>query len=99
MGLLPVAASLPGVGMRFGHAPYRFEGNEEQLELVVTFNEPFADDEYALVAMSDHPSCVCALQQKAPSSAVLTVVRTRFTPAPQGAIQWIAVGRRAADPQ
>ncbi|MDG0790592.1 WIAG-tail domain [Cohnella ginsengisoli] len=93
--MLAVASAVPGVGLTFGHVDYAFGGIEDRIEVSVSFDAPYADDAYVVFAMADHPGCVCTLKEKSPEKATFDVCRTRLTPAPNGRIQWMAVGLKS----
>ena len=94
LGFAAIAAGVAGATMLFGSEAYSFGGAVESIEVIVVFAEPFKDNSYVLVAMTDHPSCTCYLKRKSPNEAVLEVLRTRLSPEPQGWLQWIAAGTR-----
>jgi hypothetical protein len=61
----------------------------------VVFEEPFATPSFVLVAMTNHTACYPVLKAQTESSAVIEIVRTKFTPEPSGVVNWIAMGTRA----
>ncbi|MBW7459637.1 WIAG-tail domain, partial [Paenibacillus sepulcri] len=91
---LPAEQVSPAICQQFGLIPYNFAGQGEQLELTVTFDQPFASDVYVLVATADQLSCYATIKSKTADSAELTVVRTRISPEPVGFINWIAIGSK-----
>ncbi|MNZ92701.1 hypothetical protein D3C78_1117350 [compost metagenome] len=81
------------VTQQFGLAPYSFEAQVEQIELVLHFDDPFSDCNYVLTVTADHPACYAVIQSKSADQATVRVIRTRFGQEPSGSINWIALGR------
>jgi hypothetical protein len=48
-----------------------------------------------ITAMTNHPACYAIVKQKQKDSAILSVVRSRFSPEQHGVINWIAIGKKA----
>jgi hypothetical protein len=93
----PVEAPEGGatVLQQFGLAPFAFAGPEEQIEVALPFDEPYADDQYALTVTADQPAVIASIKEKHPEYAVVTVSRLRIGPAPNGTLNWIAAGFRS----
>ncbi|WP_367649517.1 WIAG-tail domain [Paenibacillus sp. NEAU-GSW1] len=80
------------VKQQFGLSPYEFPALREQLDILITFEEPFENEFYAITATSDHPACYAVIRSKTASNAVVGLIRTRLSDDPHGSINWIAIG-------
>jgi hypothetical protein len=80
---------------QFGLLPFELKVQGEIIDVLLNFNESFADQEYVITAMTNHPACYAIVKQKHVESAVLSVVRSRFSPEQHGVINWIAIGNKA----
>ncbi|WP_036718441.1 WIAG-tail domain, partial [Paenibacillus harenae] len=91
----PVITSLneSTVKQQFGLAPYSFTSQAEQLELDLSFHEPYADSNYVLTVTTDNPACYAVVHSKSADKAVIVIIRTRITLEPSGNLNWIAIGR------
>ncbi|WP_053377300.1 WIAG-tail domain, partial [Paenibacillus sp. FJAT-27812] len=91
----PVITS-PGKGVvkqQFGLTPYSFAPQAEQVELIVPFDEPFADNRYVITVTTDNPACYAIVHSKATDKAAIIIIRTRISHEPRGNINWIAIGK------
>lgn len=95
MGFVPVVTSYAGgvVKQQFGLAPYSFEVQAEQVELIISFDEFFENTQYVLTVTTDNPACYAVVHWKAIDKAAITVIRTRISQEPKGNINWIAIGK------
>ena len=93
LAFIPVTASgtKRAVLQQFGIAEFRFQG-QEHLQIMITFDTPFTDEQFSFVAMSNHPACYTVLHSKEPTGAIVSIIRTRIGPEPIGFINWIAIG-------
>ncbi|MNR33613.1 hypothetical protein D3C85_1512980 [compost metagenome] len=66
---------------------------DETIELVLHFDEEYADTNYVLTAITNHPACYVIASQKSKGSAVLSIVRAKFSPDQQGIVNWMAIGK------
>jgi hypothetical protein len=96
MAFNPVAAPEGGgaVLQQFGLTPFAFTGQEEQIEVALPFDETYADDQDALTVTADQPGVIASIKEKFAEYAVVAVSRLRIGPAPNGMLNWIAVGYR-----
>ncbi|WEK53354.1 MAG: WIAG-tail domain [Candidatus Cohnella colombiensis] len=75
---------------------FMFNNPAESIRLTIPFKVPFVNEDYAVVAMTDHPSCSCVLRSKQKHAAELEIIRTRWGASHlSGSIQWIAVGQKS----
>lgn len=77
-----------------GIVPFEFTDQDETVEIVVQLDEPYFDENYVLVAMTNHPACYSVLNELTQSTAVIRITRHKFTPKPYGIVHWIAMGRK-----
>ncbi|MCF2942978.1 WIAG-tail domain, partial [Paenibacillus tarimensis] len=77
---------------QFGVALFAFEGMEEQLDIVVAFDDAFKDQSYVMTASTNQPYCHAYIKQKFRDFAVISVVRQRIGVIGAGELNWIAVG-------
>lgn len=87
-------ASVTPLLHQFGIVPFRFDPFDEWSDIVVTFEEPFADDGYAFVATSNEPGCRTVVFSKATNGAVVRLLRDSMAPELGGELNWIALGDR-----
>jgi hypothetical protein len=93
LAFAPVIAASGGATLQqFGFVPFRFEVHDETVDVDVVLNEAYASADYAIVANTNHPACYATVKERFLDRAVLTVVRTKFFPQPEGIIIWIALG-------
>ncbi|WP_435924573.1 WIAG-tail domain [Paenibacillus sp. DYY-L-2] len=60
--------------------------------VIVTFEEPFANSQYVLVATPNQPAYYATLKEQTPEMAVLEVTRIKESQVNFGFISWIAIG-------
>ncbi|KIL38758.1 hypothetical protein SD70_24455 [Gordoniibacillus kamchatkensis] len=77
---------------QYGLVPFRFTPFDRCLDIYVTFDEPFQDDGYALVATTNEPGCRTVIVSKARESAVVRLLRDTPAPHLSGEMNWIALG-------
>jgi hypothetical protein len=80
---------------QFGMVPFEFAAHDEFVEVEVHLDQPYANAQYAFVAMGNHPSCYTVLKEQTAKTALFQVVRAKFSPSPQGMVTWIAIGEKA----
>lgn len=85
----------PSAKQLFGATAFAFKAQDEQIELTISFSEPLGSDEFAIVAMTNHPACYASLKERTKQSATFYIVRTKFCPAPSGTLTWIAIGAKS----
>ncbi|WP_415839980.1 WIAG-tail domain, partial [Paenibacillus endophyticus] len=86
-------SALGVIKQQFGLAPYSFAVQAEQVELIIPFDEPFADNRYVLTVTTDNPVCYAVVHSKAVDKAAIVIIRTRISHEPRGSINWIAIGK------
>lgn len=91
--LTAAQAMSEGVVQQLGKALFLLQPHEAETEIVITFEVPFASSEFVIVAMTNHAAYHVTLKEQAAESAVLTVSRLKDSPATNGCVTWIAVGR------
>ncbi|MCG7213029.1 WIAG-tail domain [Paenibacillus mucilaginosus] len=89
--VVPVTAPL----QQFGLSLFLLPVEVVKVEVGVTFDRPFLDENYSLVATTSHQDCYAVIKSKGRESAILEIVRSRFSPECQGFVNWIAMGRSA----
>ncbi|TDF97551.1 WIAG-tail domain [Paenibacillus piri] len=77
---------------QYGLSMFKMSFEDENIYLTVTFEQPFADEEYVLVATTDHETCFAVVEEKRRDSATIRIVRTKFTSELRGNVNWIAIG-------
>jgi hypothetical protein len=82
----------PTIVQQFGTAPFTFGAKDEKTEITISFEQPFANDHYALTAITTHTACYVVLRERRDKEAVLEIIRTRYTPELSGSISWIGIG-------
>ncbi|MFB5267837.1 WIAG-tail domain [Paenibacillus enshidis] len=77
---------------QFGRIPFLMHENSDITEATVTFDEPFSNPNYILVAMINHSAFYAVLKSQSSVSAVLEIAKLRQTDQNFGVISWIAIG-------
>jgi hypothetical protein len=77
---------------QFGLAAFQLRMEEEFVDLRIHFDQPFADVDYALVAMTNQTACYSVVQEKQKDYAIIQMVRFKFSPELHGFVNWIAIG-------
>jgi hypothetical protein len=90
-----MAADKGRVLQQFGMASFQFTALDEVVEVEVQLEQPYANDQYSVVAMSNHTACYTVLKEQTTQSATIQVVRTKFSPEPSGIVTWIAMGDKS----
>jgi hypothetical protein len=80
---------------QFGISAFNFGPQDEKVELSIVLDQPFASANYVVVAMTNHEAYCAVLKEQTPEQAVVTILRTRFSPQPTGFVHWIAIGEQA----
>ncbi|SFK72419.1 hypothetical protein SAMN03159341_101273, partial [Paenibacillus sp. 1_12] len=78
---------------QFGLCSFLMRVEEETVNIQVQFDEPFTDEQYALVVTTDQTNSYGVIQQKKCDSAIIQIVRSRYSPQLEGIVNWIAMGR------
>ena len=78
---------------QFGLEPFVMKIQDETIELALHFEEEYANTDYVLTAMTNHPACYVIVSQKSTSSAVISIIRAKFSPDQQGIVNWMAIGK------
>jgi hypothetical protein len=78
----------------FGVVPFHFAAKEKRIEVVVEFNQAFADENYAIVAMTSDPTCYAVLKERTREAALIELIRTRLSPEAHSIMTWVAMGKR-----
>ncbi|UUZ84290.1 WIAG-tail domain [Paenibacillus sp. P26] len=65
---------------QFGLSAFILRVEDEKTEVILNFDRPFADENYVLVATANKSSCYAVIKQKQKASAVIEMVRTKFSP-------------------
>ncbi|MFB5679246.1 WIAG-tail domain, partial [Paenibacillus terreus] len=77
---------------QFGRIPFLMHGNSDTTEVTITFDEPFSNPNYTLVAMTNHSAFYAVMKSQSSVSAVLEIAKLRRTDQNFGIISWIAIG-------
>ncbi len=80
------------VVQQFGLSLFNLYTEEEKVELLVTFDQPFADANYVLVATSSQSDAFAVVKEKLADCAILELVRLKSAADIQGIVNWIAIG-------
>ncbi|MFX3632613.1 MAG: WIAG-tail domain [Candidatus Pristimantibacillus sp.] len=81
------------IKQQFGLTPYNFNAQDEHIDIIIMFDEPYETEEYVITASSDHPACYAVVHSKTTDSAIVSLIRTRISFEPSGCVNWIAIGR------
>lgn len=76
----------------YGLIPYRIQPPGDCTDIAVTFEKPFVNDRYALVATTDQTGCHTVIREKKAESAVIRLIRDSDDRLAEGEINWIAIG-------
>ncbi|WP_202080639.1 WIAG-tail domain, partial [Caldalkalibacillus salinus] len=76
-----------------GILSFEFEEEGETVDVTVPLDEAYADEDYVIVAMTNHPACHCVIKEQTTETATITITRHKFTPKPNGIFHWIAIGK------
>jgi hypothetical protein len=79
---------------QFGFSPIQLSGTEKVSEVEIHFEDAFATEYYALVAITNHPHCVAALKEQKTNSAVISIARLKGRSNISGTLTWIALGEK-----
>jgi hypothetical protein len=95
LSFTPVITCFTGgvVKQMYGLSSYSFSPQAEQIEVIISFEESFADDRYVMTVTTDNPACYAVIHSKAADKAAITIIRTRISHEPKGSINWIAIGQ------
>ncbi|MCY9543310.1 WIAG-tail domain, partial [Paenibacillus alvei] len=77
---------------QFGTVPFSFRDLDEMIELRISFDEPYQNKNYVLVAMTNHSACYAVMKSQSTDHAIIEIMRTRISPHPNGLVSWIAIG-------
>ncbi|OFW79412.1 MAG: hypothetical protein A2201_08460 [Alicyclobacillus sp. RIFOXYA1_FULL_53_8] len=75
--------------------PFQFLSDSETLVIAIELPEPFANDNFVVVAMTNQPDCYAVLTDKTSQTVTLTVVRRELLVDLNGVIHWIAIGDKS----
>ncbi|WP_220483298.1 WIAG-tail domain, partial [Paenibacillus thiaminolyticus] len=91
---VPVRTAMPRAGalQQFGMSAFLLQGETDRVDVRIAFDEPFPNNQYVLVAMTNHPECHAVLKSQATHSAVLEIHRRDPQSQPFGCVSWIAIG-------
>ena len=92
--VLQTPSTQKNITQQFGLVPFEMKTQDEMMEVVLHFDEKFADENYVLTAMTDHQSCYVSVKQKSMENAVVSIMRAKFSPDQQGIVNWIAIGKK-----
>jgi hypothetical protein len=97
LAFIPVQTSpaVPCALQLAGTDSFSLGSEEEFTEVVITLPEPFADDSYVLVAMTDRPECYAVSGAKSRAAATVRIVRAKPGAEVKGTVQTIAFGPKA----
>ncbi|MNW54500.1 hypothetical protein D3C74_321020 [compost metagenome] len=93
LGFTPVeAVSGQPALQQFGMCAFLLLGHESSAELTITFEQPYLNNHYVLVAMTNNPSYYVTLKEQTAESAIVMVTRLSYSPVNYGYVTWIAIG-------
>lgn len=73
--------------------PFSILDDQRLTRLEVTLDRPFANLNYAVVAMTDQPACTASLENRSPEAFTIRIQQHEATEATiQGVCFWIALG-------
>ncbi|MNC40733.1 hypothetical protein D3C75_894600 [compost metagenome] len=77
---------------QFGMSAFLLLSHESSAELTISFDQPYLNNHYVLVAMTNNPSYYVTLKEQTTDSAVVMVTRLSYSPVNYGYVTWIAIG-------
>ncbi|MFC0212703.1 WIAG-tail domain [Paenibacillus chartarius] len=83
---------------QYGLIPFVLEQSNLWLDIAITYEQPFADLQYAFVATTDIEGCRTVIVHKEPGQIFVRIIRESSQPRLQGQLNWIAIGHRAQVP-
>lgn len=66
--------------------------DEAETQVKVEFEEPFANPNFVIVAMTNHSAFYATLSEQTQESAVITISRLKESHVHYGFVMWIAIG-------
>ncbi|MCL6443465.1 MAG: WIAG-tail domain [Alicyclobacillus sp.] len=93
-GVVRTSASHLNTDQESGIRTFDFLEEQHRLNVTIQFETPFANEDYVVVAMTNHPDCYAVLKEKALNNATITIVRKTTDMGFHGAIHWIAIGQK-----
>ncbi|MNV55616.1 hypothetical protein D3C71_1478550 [compost metagenome] len=83
---------------QFGMSAFMFAAGSDDVDVTVTFDEPFGHSGYVLVAMTNQPFFHASLKSRGDADAIIHITRLKDTSHFFGVLSWIAIGSPAAKP-
>lgn len=77
---------------QYGLVPFEFKAEDQSIEIRVSLEEAFTDENYVCVASTNHAACYAIVLSKDPQYAVVQIVRNKFSSDLNGILNWIAIG-------
>ncbi|MNI41821.1 hypothetical protein D3C73_960840 [compost metagenome] len=93
LGFTPVEAGSGQPALQqFGMCAFLLLGHESSAELTISFEQPYLNNHYVLVAMTNNPSYYVTLKEQTTDFAVVVITKLSFSPINYGYVTWIAIG-------
>jgi hypothetical protein len=84
---------------QFGMHPFQISGQDKTVDIMINLDEPFANAEFVIVAITNHPDCYVVLNARTEQTATFTVIRSKLCVETSGMITWIALGEKQQERQ
>ncbi|MMZ63873.1 hypothetical protein D1872_261580 [compost metagenome] len=72
--------------------PFLLSRNETSADVTVMFEEPYPNEHYVLVAMTNQPAYYVTIKEQSRELAVVEITRLKESHFNYGYITWIAIG-------